>query len=288
MPGRILVTGATGKVGSHLIKLLLNKGESIRAAARNPVAASRSLNGVSDMAEFDYMQPETFAPALKGIKKVFLVARPGDNNSDKAAAPFIDEMINSGVEHVVNLTAMGVETDNSFMLRKLEKYIEDSGIGFTHLRPNWFMQNFISGSMFNDIQAHDALHLPAADASISFIDIRDIASCAAEILTGSAHKGKSYTLTGLEALTHFDVIEKINNASGRNISYVPISEDTAISILEKGGIEIEQIERWRDFFRKVREGFCSAVTEDVEAITGMPPISFDTFAEDNADCWRKN
>ena len=287
MKQKILVTGATGKVGSELVKLLTGKGETVLAATRNPASASLKFPGSVETVEFDYEKPETFAPALKGIDKVFLVVRPGDNQSDKAAAPFIDEMKSQGIKHIVNLTAMGVETDETFMLRILEKYIEDSGISFTHLRPNWFMQNFNSGPFFADIQKTDALHLPAADAKLSFIDIRDIAAVGAEVLLDPTHAGKGYTITGGEALNHFEVIDKINSASGREISYVPISEETARSVLERAGIEIDQIERWAKFFRKVREGFCAPVSDAVESILKRPPILFDTYASDFVDMWKR-
>ena len=106
MTGKILITGATGKVGSELIKILVNNGETVRAATRNPFSAGLKIQENVESVEFDYEQPETFATALKGIKRVFLVARPGDNQSDKAAAPFIDEMKNNGIQHIVNLSAM--------------------------------------------------------------------------------------------------------------------------------------------------------------------------------------
>ena len=90
MKQKTLVTGATGKVGSELIKMLAEKGEAVRAATRNPISASSIFPGGVETVEFNYEQPETFSAALKGIDKVFLVASPGDNQSDKAAAPFID------------------------------------------------------------------------------------------------------------------------------------------------------------------------------------------------------
>jgi uncharacterized protein YbjT (DUF2867 family) len=287
MAGKILITGATGKVGTELVKILVKNGQAVRAATRNPSAAALKFKESLETVEFDYEQPETFTPALTGIEKVFLVARPGDNQSDKAGAPFIDEMKNNGIKHIVNLTAMGVESDESFMLRILERYIEDSGISFTHLRPNWFMQNFNSGPMYNGIQRTDALHLPAGDAMLSFIDVRDIAAAAAAALIEPVHAGKAYTLTGGEALNHFQVVDKINRASGREISYVPISEETAHFVLDSGGVEFDQIERWTNFFRKVRAGLCSAVSKDIESILDRPPITFDTYVKDYADAWRK-
>jgi uncharacterized protein YbjT (DUF2867 family) len=284
MSKKTLVIGATGRVGSELVKLLVRDGQAIRAATRNP-GSFKFKNNV-EAVEFDYEKPQTFAPALVGIEKIFLIARPGDNHSDKAAMPLIDEAKKANVQLIVNLTAMGVEQDETFMLRILEKYVEASGISFTHLRPNWFMQSFDSGPMFADIKATGALHLPAADAKISFIDLRDIAAVGFKVLTESHHASKAYTLTGKESLSYFQVIEKISHAAGKEISYVPISEDIARAGLVKGGIPNDLIERWIDFYRKVRKGYCSPVSEDVENVLGRSPILFDQYTKDNAASWR--
>jgi len=190
------------------------------------------------------------------------------------------------VQRIVDLTAMGVEQDDSFMLRILEKYIESSGIAYTHLRPNWFMQNLDSGPMFADIKATGALHLPAADAGISFVDIRDVAAVGFAALTEAHHAGKAYTLTGMESLAVFQVIEKLSHVSGKNISYIPISENIARELLVKKGIPADLIERWTDFYRKVRKGLCSSISTDIESVLGRSPILFDQYANDYAAAWR--
>ena len=112
--------------------------------------------------------------------------------------PLIDEAKTQGVRLIVNLTAMGVEQDETFMLRVLEKYLEASGIPFVHLRPNWFMQNFDSGPIFADIRATGAIHLPAGDAGLSFVDVRDVAAVACAAFTDHRNQGNAYTLTGVE------------------------------------------------------------------------------------------
>lgn len=284
--GRVLVIGATGKVGSELVKLLSRNGKMYRVATRHPSMATGVFGKASDVTEFDYENPRTFAPALAGIDKIFLIARPGDNHSDKVAAPFIDEAKKAGVRLIVNLTAMGVENDDTFMLRILEKYIEDSGIPYTHLRPNWFMQNFNSPPMLTEIKATDKLHLPAADAALSFIDVRDIAAVAYAALTDKTHEGKAYTLTGGEALSHFQVAEKLSRVSGKKITYVPISEEAARSGLARNGFPPDLIERWTDFYRKIRQGLCSSISSDVDRILDHPAITFDKYAADYAETWQ--
>jgi len=286
MTKEILVIGATGRIGSELVKLLSQNGESVRVATRNPSTVSSRFQDSVDVVEFDYERPQTFAPALIGVEKVFLTVRPGDNHSDKFAMPLIDMAKEAKVRRIVDLTAMGVEQDDSFMLRILEKYIEASGISYTHLRPNWFMQNLNSGPMFADIRATGSLHLPAADAKISFIDVRDIAAVAFAALSETHHAGRAYTLTGHEPLSYFQVAEKLSRAAGKEISYVPISEDVARSALVKGGIPTDLIERWTEFYRKVRQELCSPVSTDVESVLGRSPILFDQYADDYADSWR--
>ena len=286
MSKQILVIGATGRVGSELVKLFIWNGESVRVATRNPSKVSSRFQNTVDIVEFDYDRPQTFAPALAGVGKVFLTVRPGDNHSDKAAMPLIDIAMKARVQHIVDVTAMGVEQDETFMLRILEKYIEASGIAYTHLRPNWFMQNFDSGPMFSDIKATGALHLPAADASISFVDVRDIAAVGFTALTEPHHSGRAYTLTGKESLNYFQVVEKLSHVAGKKISYMPITENIARETLMKAGIPVDLIERWTDFYRKVRQGLCSPVSPDVESVLKRSPISFDQYANDYAASWR--
>jgi uncharacterized protein YbjT (DUF2867 family) len=181
---------------------------------------------------------------------------------------------------------MGVEQDETFMLRILEKNIEESGIAYTHLRPNWFMQNLDSGPMYMDIKATGALHLPAADAGISFIDSRDVAAVGFASLTEAGHEGMAYTLTGNESLSFFQATEKISRAAGKEISYIPISEDTARETLIKGGIPSGLIERWTEFYRKIRMGLCAPISADAESVLKRPPILFDQYAKDYAASWK--
>ena len=285
MSKHILVIGATGRVGCELVKLLIEKGESVRAATRNPVTNASRFYNVVDVVEFDYDRPETFTPALIDIDKIFLSVRPGDNHSDIVSMPLIDLAKQMNVQRIVDLTAMGVEQDDSFMLRKLEKYIEASGIEYTHLRPNWFMQNFNSGPMYTEFMATGELHLPAADAEISFVDVRDVAAVGFSALTQSHHVGKAYTLTGQEAINHFQVVEKISQVTFKKISYIPITEENSREMMEHRKIPVELIDRWTEFYRKVRAGLCAPISTDIESVLGRLPILFDQYVNDYSTSW---
>ena len=281
----ILVIGATGAVGGELVKQLILKGERVRGATRNPADAARRFGSIADFVEFDLERPVTYATALAGVTRVFLIARPGDDHSDRIAIPLIDEMKRRSVRHVVDLSAFGAETRDDFALRKIEKHLEASGIAFTHLRPNWFMQVFTSGPLHAGILANATIGIPAADAAISYIDVRDIAAVAAAALTGGGHADKAYTLTGPEPLDHGTIARILSNAAGKTIRYVPLSENVARQAIRSAGLSAERTERLLGFYRLVRQGSCAPVSPDAENVLGRPPIPFGQFAKDNAASW---
>jgi uncharacterized protein YbjT (DUF2867 family) len=139
--------------------------------------------------------------------------------------------------------------------------------------------------MYLDIKKTGALHLPAADAKLSFIDIRDIAAAGAAVLKNSEHINKAYTLTGGESLDHFQAMEIISQAAKKKIPYIPISEESACASLTKSGIPQDIIDRWTAFYKRVREGFCAPVFDDLERIIGRKPIKFIQYAKDYANSW---
>jgi uncharacterized protein YbjT (DUF2867 family) len=282
---KILVIGATGSVGGEIAAQLSRKGESVRGATRKPADTSQSIANI-EFVEFDFERPETYAPALNGVGRVFLMARPGDEQADQFALPLIDEMKRKGVRHVVNLSAFGAEKQDAMALRKVEKYLECSGIDFTHLRPNWFMQIFTSGPLFAGIRATAAISIPTADAKISYIDVRDIAAMATAAFTEPGHAGKAYTLTGPQSLDHYDIAREISNVAGKTIQYIPISEEAARKAIESAGLSPQRVERLVGFYRIVRAGLCAPVSSDVESVLGRAPIAFENFATDNASCWQ--
>jgi uncharacterized protein YbjT (DUF2867 family) len=285
MAGSVLVVGSTGTVGGALVSRLEQLGEKVRAATRAPKVASAMAHSGREYVEFDLERPETFGPALEGVDRLFLIARPGDEQADRFAIPLIDEARRRGVRSVVDLSAMGIETMPDAALRKVERHLEASGLDYTHLRPNWFMQIFSTGSLRAGVCAAGAIQVPAAAARVSFIDARDIAEVAAQALRESKHGGKAYTLTGGRALDHSEVAEAISRSAGRPVRYVAIGEDVARHALETAGLSQERVERLVRFYRLVRQGLCAPVSPHVEALLRRPPTSFETFARDHAESW---
>lgn len=282
----ILVLGATGAVGAEVRQRLMETGEAVVGASRRPADASARLGG--RWVELDLERPETFAPALAGIGRVFLISRPGDEQADRVAAPLVDAMVRAEIEHVVDLSAMGAEKREEFSTRRVERLLEGSGLPWTHLRPSFFFQVFTAGALHRGIVARGEIRLPAADARISYLDARDVAGAAVAALTTSGHAMNAYTLTGPEALDHTSIASEIERVSGRAVRYVAIDEDETRRNLALAGFPPAWIERLIGFYRLVRAGACAPVTDDLPRLLGRPPTTFARFADDARAAWAEN
>src|SRR6266702_5824633 len=173
MAKTVLVTGATGTVGRDVAKLLSKKGAAVRAGVRDQAKARKQFGADIALATFDFEDAASFPGALKGIEKVFLLP-PLMPNQVEVANAFVDAAKRAGVRHIVKLSAIGVDTE-SFKFGEWhaagERHIRESGLAFTFLRPNSFMQNFINYFPPRD----GAIYLPWGNGRASFVDVRDIA-----------------------------------------------------------------------------------------------------------------
>lgn len=282
---KILVIGATGNVGRVLTRRLAEMGEPVKAATRQPQGY-----GVLENVEpvlFDYDQPDTWAKALTGVDRVFSLTKNADVQPDKTVIPFFDAAKAAGIEHIVFMTAMGVDqAPDALPLRQVEKYLMASGVAYTILRPNWFMQNLNPGFLLPPIQQSGAFYLPAAEAKTSLIDTQDIAAVAAVILTEAGHRGKEYTLTGGEALSYHEAAQIMSEFAGRQITYVPVDDDALRGALTGAGWLTEQAEFMVGLFQGVRQGWAAPVSPAVSQLLGRDPITFTEFARENAAAWR--
>jgi len=271
---KILVVGATGTVGSELVKLLVSAGETVKAATRDP---SQDLGAGVEPVLYDFDDASTFDGALEGVDRVFYLSRPADPQAAEVAQPLFEKAVAIGVKHIVNMSAMGVETSDEIPMRKVELMLERSGIPFTVLRPNWFMQNFSVGFMSDMVRDQGALFLPAGDVAVSFIDTRDIAAVAAKVLTDNGHERKFYTLTGGEALTFEHVATALSQATKRSITYSAISDDDMKSALRAQGWPDAPIEFMLGLFWAMQNGHNTLVGGDVQQILGRNPRTLSDF-----------
>jgi uncharacterized protein YbjT (DUF2867 family) len=284
MSEHTLVFGATGNVGRRLVDILAAQGVPVRAATRQP-AGYDGPQGV-EAVDFDLDRPETFGAALAGVGHVLVIARSGDAQPETALSAFFDQAKAAGVQHVVFLTAAGVEMNEEVGLRKAERYLMASGLDYTILRPTWFMQNFSAGFIQPMIAQMGAIYLPAGDGKTSFIDAADIAAVAAVALTQPGHAGQAYTLTGGEALGYDEAAAIISEVAGRTVGYVAIPNDAFRQSLLDNGWPANSADFMANLFRPVEQGWAAAVSPAVATILGRAPITFRQFAEANAAAWQ--
>jgi uncharacterized protein YbjT (DUF2867 family) len=277
----ILVTGSSGTVGTELLKQLTAKGAKVRAAYHSRKPATPGV----EAAKVDLSTGEGLDAALAGCDTVFLLTG-GVPDQTAAETRAVEAARRKGVRRVVKLSVWGAtEPDFSFakIHRPVENAIEQSGLAFTLLRPNGFMQNFVTYDA-DTIKSQGAFFHPAGKARISQIDARDIAAVAVKALTtsGKEHEGKAYDLSGPEALTYEQCAAKLSAAAGKPIKYVSPPEDEYRKTLIGAGIPGGYADALLDLNRLYRADKASRVTTAVRDVTGRAPMTFDQFARDYA------
>jgi uncharacterized protein YbjT (DUF2867 family) len=285
MSGQILVTGVTGDVGREVLTQMITKGLSVKAAARDLSKAESLVREGTEVVLLDYDRPESFEPALTGVERLFIVPPPLNPQWHELIKPLMEIAALSGVKHIVNLSQMCAEEIEGLPLRIAEKVIEDSGIAYTHLRPNWFMQTY-SGSTLDGAKGPGGIYVPAGDGKASFIDMRDIAAVAVAALTGEEHLNKAYTLTGGQAIDHSEVARVLSTATGKSIAYFPILEEEMRTNLKSANLADAAIEMVIVLYQLLRQGRLEYVSSDVANILGREPITLQQYARDYAGSWK--
>ncbi|PYX47965.1 MAG: NAD(P)-dependent oxidoreductase [Acidobacteria bacterium] len=281
----ILITGASGNVGREVVKQALTLGLTIRASFRSPDVAAKAPAGLEGVI-MDYTKPETIRPALHGVDKIFLVGPP-TRHLLALEARFIKEVRASGRKYIVKLSALGGH-QSIFPSghRDSEENVEASGLPHTFLRANAFMQNLVNYNTAT-IRSRDAFYGCQGNGAVSIIDIRDIAAVAVIVLAATGHEGRSYALTGGEALTNGQIAEKISRVAGRKISYIDLPPTEFKTAMLSAGTPEWSAEAMVDLHRFYRVGKAKRTTEEVERFLGRKPITFDQFAHDYAFAFRE-
>jgi uncharacterized protein YbjT (DUF2867 family) len=287
----ILITGATGTVGSEVVKQLSAKGENIivKAAARSATDNTfENLNRVQ-VVQLDYDKPDSLAVALKGVDKLFLLT-PFQSNMVDLTSNLVSEAKKAEVKYIAKQSVMGADAEPGItpgrLHRQAEKIIEESGIPFTFLRPNFFMQNFVN-YYSNLIRSQGAFYIPAGDAKVSFVDVRDIAAVAVKsLINDNQQKGRAYNITGGEALSYGQAAEILSKAVGKKINYVNVTDQDARKGMKDMSMDEWTIKSMIELFEITRAGYVSEISPIVEQVTGNKPITFSQFANDYAGSFK--
>ncbi len=277
----LLITGGTGSNGQELIKLLSSRGVSLRAMVRNPEkATSLRLPGV-ELVPGDFGDAASLKSALQGVTKAFLLA-PAVEEIDKIERAFIDAAQAVGVKQIVNLSAVGagIDVPHRFGLwhGRTEQYLKQSGMQYTILRPNFFLQNLLG---FAGMVKGGTLYVPAGTEKAPFVDIRDIAAVAAACLTEPGHEGQTYDVTGPVALGYADIAKAFTTVLGRTVTYVDVPPEAALKSMTDGGMPRWFAEAVNELTAGMKAGQFSAVSTVVERIGRKKPVSIEQFIQEN-------
>ncbi len=275
-----LIVGASGTVGSEIIKILKAQGQNVKATTSK---SAHSKDGV-DYVHVDLSTGEGLHEAFNGVEKAFLLSPPGYADHHAMLAPLIQEAKRRSLKKIVLMTAMGANASDEIPFRKAEIDLEKSGLNYNIIRPNWFLQNF-NTFWGAGIKSEKKIALPAGDAKVSFIDTRDVAAVAAKLLTTEEFKNQAFDLTGPEAVDHAEVATALSSKLVKKISYEDISPEALKSTLLSWGLPADYVSFMIVIFGFLKAGYGAGLSSNVEKITGKKPRSLKTYVEDFKSSW---
>jgi uncharacterized protein YbjT (DUF2867 family) len=279
MSQKILVTGATGTTAALVAAQLRQKGVAVRALVRDAKKAEALAAQGVELAVGDFETPASLEAALDGITSVFLVTPPHPD-----ASGMVDRFLAVATKsplrpRIIRLSAIkGSDqgpTDNTRTHGRADRAIQDSGLPYVILRPNYFMQNLFGSA--ESILSQGMMFQGTGDGRLGFIDVRDIADVATAVLLKTAWDRGIYELTGPESISYGDVAKLLGEALGREVKYVPVTpEQVRESIVKRGWGE------WAagimaDYSAAYAKGWGDFTTTFVEKIAGHPARSYATF-----------
>jgi len=287
MSSSLLITGATGMIGSLLTDALVDQGVEFTVMLR-PGASGDQIAGKSGMSsvEGDFDDQESLRRALEGADRAFLLTNSKEHTEAQQIA-FVEAAQAQRVGHVVYLSQLAADQKSSVRFLRyhgaVEAALRNSTVGWTFVRPNLILQAYIP---FAPIIAQGALQAPIGDSAVSVVDARDIAAVAAAALTQDGHVGKTYTVTGPAAVTHAEIATELGDAVGRTVRFESIPPEAFLATLTEVGMPAWQAEGLVEDYEHYDRGEASAVSPDVAQVTGTSPRSLRDFAHDYSDAFQ--
>jgi uncharacterized protein YbjT (DUF2867 family) len=275
----IIVTGATGNVGTAVARELASRGVPFRALAHDPSKAGMLTPYGADVVVGDLRDPQSLAGALNGVDRAFLLTPPTEAQRE-CERNFVAAARQAGVARVVKQSMVGADPIARCRLMRShgesERHLADSGLATTFVRANAFMENTFA--FIPTIAGQGAIFSSIPDQQVSHVAVEDIARVAVEALTGEGHEGRTYNVTGPEALSFVDIAAQLSEVTGRPVPHITISDDDARRGLAMAGVNAWRAEGLIELLDVYRRGGAATVEPDVEAVTGRPPVAYRDWA----------
>ena len=280
----ILVTGATGNVGTQVVNQLAAAGHKVRALVMDKQEGAKLATTV-DTVVGDLDNTDSLVNAMRGVERVYMLA-PLTPSLEQHERNVIAAAKQAGVKHVVKHSVLGAQYEGIALAkwhRAGEKALEASGLAWTHLRPSAFTSNAFF--WLQSIKQGNAVYAPAGDGKLAVIDPRDIAAVAVKTLTTSGHEGQAYEITGPRALSTKEQVEILGKAIGKQLSYVDVPPEAARDGMA-GMMPPVIVDAMLEFYALIKSGQASLVTDTVQKLTGKAPRTFESWAQDNAAAFK--
>jgi uncharacterized protein YbjT (DUF2867 family) len=279
---KVLVTGATGNVGGHVVGQLRERGASVRAFVRDPERAAHRLGPDVELAVGDFADAASLRRALHAIDHVFLTSADGPDSVAHETA-VIDAAGAAWIQRIVKLSAVGAEIGSPIAFSdahaRIECHLRDGAVPWVILHSSFFMSNLLTSA--DTIRRDGRIFAPAGDAKIAMIDPRDVAAAAVEALLGDGHEGQSYVLTGPRAVTYADVAADLSAVLGREVVYVNVPDEAARAAMLESGAPDWLADTFGVLFGELRRGIAAQTSDTVRTLTGREPRPFADFARDH-------
>ncbi len=284
--GKILVTGATGNIGSLLIPNLINLGADVRAMTRDESKAQGLKDAGIEVVVGDLEKPDTLDAAFRGVDKVLLITPPNPNQVIQTKNG-IEAAKRTGNPFIVRLSAGALKEEMPGALPPIsgqhaetDPMLKASGLPYNIIRPHFFMQNTMMAAQ--SVASEGVVYMAFKDGKVGMIDVRDVADVAVKVLTEDGHQGKTYTLTGPASISFHDVAAALSKALGQQVDYVDVPVDAARQAMISMGLPEWIADAFGKYFEVFSEGYGDFTTPDVEKVTGHLARSYETFARDFA------
>ncbi len=283
--GKILVTGATGKVGSLLIPNRTSLGADVRALVRDESKAQGLKDLGVEIVVGDLDKPDTPDAAFRGVDKVFLITPPNPNQVIQAENG-IQAAKRAGNPLIVRLSARAVREMPGALPRvsgqhaEIDVMLKASGLPYTIIAPHFFMQNTMMAAQ--TVASDGVVYMPFKDGKTGMIDVRDIVDVAVKVLTEDGHEGKTYDLTGPASISFHDVAAALSKVLGKQVDYVDVPLEAGRDAMIGMGLSEWIGDAMTEYFQAFSAGYGDFATPDVENVTGHPARSYETFARDFA------
>lgn len=281
---RFLITGATGDIGSKVVRRLIEQGERPRAFVRDVTRAQTIFGAQVDISAGNLADADDLRNAMEGVETVFLVnSGPRIPELDGLAA---NAARRAGVKLLVKLSSLDAEEKLALGAWHAagEAAIQASGIPFTFLRPTGFMSNLLAWA--HSVKSEGVVRSSTGNGRRPFIHSEDIAAVAVRALTTGEYVDQRLTLTGPEALTFEEITAKISTAIGRPLRFESLSDEEAARRFAETGAPPEVITAHVELWRAIREGRLARVRDGVEQVFGRQPIELDQWIDENIDAFR--